>query len=715
MRRIGIFSALCFAMLAAGVAAKPPQSSEPYTLEQVLSYAFPSELTASPRGNRIAWVFNSQGRRNIWVASCAAPCSSAAQFTARQLTNFRDDNGQDITEVRFSPDGNWLVFVRGGNKNDAGEVPNPTSDTDGVDQSVWAVYAAGGTPRKIGLGRNPAVSSRGFVAMVRDGKIWTAPVEVAAKPREIVARGANGSPAWSPDGVKLAFASSRGSHAFIAVYDAMKRSLSYVSASYDRDSLPRWSPDGKHIAFVRRPARMTGVGAGGPGGGGFGGGGAPWSIMVSELGAKAREVWRSADPPVGNSPGMAGDALLNWATNERLVFASEHSGWMQLYSVAASGGSAAPLMRGDCEFEHMTFTPDRRQVVFTSNCVSDARSTADDLDRRHVWRVNADGSQLELLTPGKASEWSPAVTSDGKWIAYAGADARTPAMPFVRAASGSDSKMLAANALPKDFPVAHMVEPVQVTLTAADGLRFNNQVFAGRGCSASAKCPAVIFTHGGPMRQMFLGWHNRGYYHRAYAFNQYLASRGYVVISVNYRSGIGYGRAFREAENRGAQGASEYQDVVAAGRYLQERPDVDAARIGLWGGSYGGYLTAMGLARNSDMFAAGVDIHGVHDWSQRGGLAGNLSNERARIAREASPVASMDKWRSPVLLIHADDDRNVDFNQTVDLVARLRRQGVHFEELVYPDDVHDFLLYRNWLEILKTSADFFERHLKNKR
>src|SRR5262249_19691257 len=167
-----------------------------------------------------------------------------------------------------------------------------------------------------------------------------------------------------------------------------------------------------------------------------------------------------------------------------------------------------------------------------------------------------------------------------------------------------------------------------------------------------------------------LGWHYMYYYHNAYGMNQYLASRGYAVLSVNYRSGIGYGRGFREAPGRGARGATEYQDIVAAGDYLRGPDDADAARTGLWGGSYAGYPPALGVARNSDMFAAGVDLHGVHDWSTRRfrQWAGTESPEVVKKARESSPVASVATWRSPVLLVHGDDDRNVDFSQTVDLV-----------------------------------------------
>jgi dipeptidyl aminopeptidase/acylaminoacyl peptidase len=219
---------------------------------------------------------------------------------------------------------------------------------------------------------------------------------------------------------------------------------------------------------------------------------------------------------------------------------------------------------------------------------------------------------------------------------------------------------------------------------------------------------------------MMPAFHYMYYYHNAYAMNQYLASRGYVVLSVNYRLGVMYGRDFREVPDGGWRGSSEYKDVLAGARYLQSLPTVDKSRIGLWGGSYGGLLTALGLARNSDIFAAGVDFHGVHDWSaflpQWTATAKNAPDLEAakKLAFESSPEASVATWRSPVLLIQGDDDRNVPVSQTVDLVQRLRAQKVPFEQIVFPDEIHDFLLWRNWVAAYHATAEFFDRNLQAK-
>jgi dipeptidyl aminopeptidase/acylaminoacyl peptidase len=270
------------------------------------------------------------------------------------------------------------------------------------------------------------------------------------------------------------------------------------------------------------------------------------------------------------------------------------------------------------------------------------------------------------------------------------------------------------------FPAAALVEPEQVIFSSADGMPIHGQLFLPRDRRPGERSPGVLFFHGGSRRQMLLGFHHRGYYHNAYAFNQYLASRGYAVLSVNYRSGIGYGLEFREALNYGAQGASEFHDVMGAGLYLRNREDVDPERIGLWGGSYGGYLTALGLARASDLFAAGVDLHGVHDWNIviRNFVPtydATALREFAELALRSSPMADLDTWRSPVLLIHGDDDRNVPFSESVDLAIELRKRGVELEELIFPDEVHGFLLHQNWLAAFRAAADFFERRLAGKR
>jgi dipeptidyl aminopeptidase/acylaminoacyl peptidase len=671
-----------------------------FTLEQVLNSPFPADLVAARRGQRVAWTFDAEGRRNVWVAE-------GPQFRARQLTRYEKDDGQMLGELAFSGDGQWVVFVRGTGPNRAGELANPTSDPEGGKEQVLAVNWTTGQVRVLGEGEAPAPSPAGpQVVFENGGKLWVntlGPAGGEAR-RLFTARGSNGSPQWSPDGRLVAFVSSRGDHSFIGVYDTVGKTLGFVSPSVDRDSHPRWSTDGRRLAFVRRPTN-----AGAPALF-LGDDPDPWAVMVADYpGGEARAVWRSGRGANDSMP-PAGEELLQWGADGRHVFVSEQDGWRHLYTVPAAGGRAELLTPGNCEVEHVTYTPDRRTVVFSSNC--------GDKDRRHLWFVNTAGGSPRALTAGEQIEWSPAVTGDGNTLVYLGADARSPAMPHAMPLAGGPGRRLAQAALPRDFPAAKLVAPQPVVLKAEDGLEVHGQLFLPPGARAGAKLPAVIFMHGGPSRQMLLGWHYMYYYHNAYGFNQYLASLGYAVLSVNFRSGIGYGRAFRMAPKRGARGASEYQDVLAAARYLRGRDAIDDRRIGLWGGSYGGYLTALGLARDSDLFAAGVDLHGVHDWSQRISGASWIdynSRDAQKVALEASPVGSVQKWRSPVLLIHGDDDRNVSFSQTVDLARRLREQNVEFEQIVFPDDVHDFLLHRHWLRAYAAAADFFDRHLKGQK
>jgi dipeptidyl aminopeptidase/acylaminoacyl peptidase len=412
-------------------------------------------------------------------------------------------------------------------------------------------------------------------------------------------------------------------------------------------------------------------------------------------------------------PALTEDESLQYAADERVVFASEHEGRNHLYAISSQGGTPTLLTPGNYDVEDVALSQDKKSIIYSSNQFT---NDPKDEDRRHLWRVNIAGGAPQQLTRGETMEWSPVEMAQGHQVVCLGSTATTPAMPYRVTASGGRELL---GAIPPDFPSRELVIPEQVTFKSEDGLTIHGQLFVPRNRAPGSRAPALIFTHGGPIRQMMLGFHYFYYYHNAYAENQYLAGLGYVVLSVNYRLGIMYGRDFREAPNSAWRGSAEYKDVLAGGRYLQSLSYVDPKRIGLWGGSYGGLLTALGLARNSDVFAAGVDFHGVHDWSvflpewEDNATKAPDYDAAVKLAFQSSPVASVAKWRSPVLLIHGDDDRNVPFSQTTDLVQRLRRQGVEFEELIFPDDIHDFLLWKDWIRAYSATAEFFDRRLKN--
>jgi dipeptidyl aminopeptidase/acylaminoacyl peptidase len=674
-------------LLAAGCAwAQPPA----FTLDQVLGASFPSSLAASPAGAKVAWVANVRGVRNIMAA--APP-----DYQGRAVTPYTSDDGQDLDGLQWTPDGAAIVYTRSDGANRAGEYPNPALDPNGTEQAVWIVALDGSAPRRIGEGHSPAVSPLGGqILFLRRGQLWWAPVDGKTPPSQVFkTRGTCQRAVWSPDGKRIAFESARGDHGFIGVYDLASSALRYLDPGTDHDSQPEWSPDSRSVAFIRTPSSgMRAVRQAERSG-------EPWSIRVAaaETG-EGREIWRATEGPGSVFRGVAGSRQLWWGQNGRVVFPWEVESWTHLYSVRAAGGAPATLLTpGAFEVEYAALMPGGAEMIFSSN--------QGDIDRRHLWKVAVSGGAAVALTSGTGIEVWPTPTSDPRAVAFLHSDARTPLQAAIRI--GGETRDMDPSAIPADFPLKSLVEPRQVIFSSADGLAIHGQLFLPSPGPAKP-APAVVFFHGGPQRQMLLGWSAMYYYWNAYAMNQYLAASGYVVLSVNYRSGIGYGLDFREALHYGASGASEYNDVQGAGLYLRSRSDVDPARIGAWGGSYGGYLTALALARSSDLFQAGVDFHGVHDWARELGIP--VTEPDYKVAFESSPMASVGGWKSPVLLIHGDDDRNVEFNQTVMLADALRRQHVPMELMVFPDEIHDFLLYRNWLAAYQATARFLDRKLK---
>jgi dipeptidyl aminopeptidase/acylaminoacyl peptidase len=695
----------CGLLVLAAAAARAQQPPAPFTLAQIMGYPYPSEMVAAPTGVAIAWVLNERGVRNIWSASIP-------DWTARQLTKYSTDDGQELTNLAFMPDGKTVIYVRGGDHDanwpaEGNLEPDPASSPEQPKVVIWAVPITGGSPRFLAEGDEPVVSPRNDrIAFVKDGQAWAVSFYSSRPAGQLFfARGKSGSLAWSPDGSELAFVSDRGDHSFIGVFRSDTERIRYLAPSTGRDFFPRWSPDGKRVAFVRLP------GEGGAPEPLLANTPSPWSIWVADAATGAgREVWSSPRTLRGSYPETAGEANLNWAGDDRLTFLADLDGWPHLYAVLVTGGPPLLLTAGAFMVEQVAIAPDHRFLVYSANTGRDA----DDGERRHLFRVPVDRAEPVAVTSGDGLEWAPAITADDSTIAFISADPRRPPVPARVPVSGGQPQLLGADRVPADFPGAALVVPRAVRFRAPDGTVIHGDLFERPGLAG--KHAGVVFVHGGPPRQMLLGWHYMDYYSNAYAVNQYLASRGFVVLSVNYRLGIGYGHEFHHPEHAGPAGAAEYQDVLAGGRYLAGLPAVDPARVGIWGGSYGGFLTAMALARNSNVFATGVDLHGVHDWTSRWGDGpgrverGDWDSARV-VAWRSSPVASIKTWKSPVLLIHGDDDRNVRFHQTVDLARRLAAAGVRYEELVLPDEIHGFLRYESWVRADSATAAYLSRVL----
>jgi dipeptidyl aminopeptidase/acylaminoacyl peptidase len=726
------------ALFATAALAQKPQT---FTLKQALSAPYATDLTGAPVGKLFAWVEDEEGRHNLYVGG--------ENTLAHALTHNTDDDAQDISQIAWSPDAKSIAFTYGAAGGADGRPANPAHLQRPTPVRVMLVHAIGDpTIITIGEARGPLFTRDGKALLfVRDGQIWTAclqdchpersegPASQASPPllahQLVYDRGTASSPTLSPDGNTLAFISSRRefnqpSHTLLALFDMKTRTLTFPAPSTGVDSAPAFSPDGRQLAWIRSPftnvpefanPRTSAL---------------PWSIQLLNLAdGKTRTLYSpAASKPGSVLPDPGGhDPYLLWTADNRVVFYSNNEGWTHLYSMATTGDAAPVLLTpGEYEVESATMDSGHHVVAWESNAL--------DSDRTHIWQMNVTypGEAPKQRTKGEGIEAHPAFSHDA--LAALASDTRTPMQPVGIGLQGQvDPLRKAAGSVGTSFVV-----PKQVLFDSPDGVHLHGQLFlpkqkAGpspfdklRAQDDNGKRPALIFVHGGPMRQMLLGFPAMDYYSNAYAMNQYLTSRGFIVLSVNYRCGIGYGVEFHQCQNAGAAGATEYNDVLAAQKYLASREDVDVKRIGIWGGSYGGYLTALALARNSDLFAAGVDFHGVHDWNLEDNASdwkrGSFTQQDTIAAKalQSSPLADLSRWHSPILLIHGDNDPSVAYAQTPILADALRArnaslskdQQVDVEELVFPDEIHEFALHKDWVTSYKATAAFFERILQPK-
>ncbi len=684
--------------------------------------------------NREGWVANPShypegGERAVWAAKTdGSGAWRLAVITGTQL------GGRGGGSPELSPDGRYAVFVRDGQifRASTARGAKAAVDTGGV--AFIRAWGRQGNPNW-----SPDGSKLAFVS-TRDNHAFIGVYDMKSRAVDFIAPSTDvdGSPTWSPDGKRIAFTRRPGTpfgqQAVVAGAPFAQTAATPVPVAGapagragGRGAGRGAGAAGDSSVATRPSGCAVSAGSFGGGGGGRGGaandttpplpadglcraafaGGYTMSLWVADVATgKAHEFWHSQplDRTFGNFNTIA------WAGGN-VVFGAQtpNDEWDRYYSVNIAALQAKPVLLtptdgiindgvADRTFVTTAVSPDGRTFYYSTN--------ATDIEKRHIWAVPVTGGTPRKISTDDGVEVSPTPLASGKSLAVLYFNAAQPASIGIVPTSGGDTKVVYPT-LPKDFPQGAHVTPQIVLTKAPDGMEIHNQLFLPKDMKPGERRPAIVFVHGGPQRQMLPAYHYMQFYHWSYAYNQWLQSQGYIVLSVNYRAGVGYGNSFRRAPNTQGRGNSEYQDVLAGAKYLQGRADVDPSRVGIWGLSYGGLLTAEALARNSDVFVAGVDLAGVHIY----GSAADTTS----LAFRSSAVGHIDTWKSPVFLEQGDDDRNVDFSQMVGLVDLLRAHGVYYELMVTPDDVHESLIHSRWIDIFSRSSDFLHRFVWDKQ
>jgi dipeptidyl aminopeptidase/acylaminoacyl peptidase len=697
------------ATLIAPVGARAQSAAEHF-----LEFPLVLQTASAGRADAFVWLTRQADRTAILFATGLPRDSldsrrggrlSGPDFKPRQLFAQTDRDGRPISRLAISPDGRFVVFATAWSFGE-GQAFNPASLVTAPVPELWALSTdPHSSPVRIGPGAEAIFAPTGarFLYRTAAGDLHVVDLSGASASDQLLLPGAATLTdiQWSPDASAIAFVQDHAAFTFLGRYRFGDDRLTWLVTQAARIKSPVWSPDGAQLAYLQFAGRehsrtydMTES--------------EPLSVNVIDVdGGAPRILWKTSNRASATELEEDLDQDLRWV-GDRIVFSSEHDGWSRLYAIAATGGLPVALTPAKCEAMESELVAQNALFV-VHNCA--------DLQARQASVVNVQTGAQQAIALTDVVVANASAAGRGL-VAFVGGDAN--AAPLTRILDINSGKLVLREA-PSDFGYQQSFDtpaPEIVTLQASDHVTVSAQLFLPRG--GKSRHPALVFVHGGPPRQMFAAYHNDEYYARAYAFNRRLAELGYVILSVNYRSGVGYGRSFREAENRGWRGASEYQDVLAAGKWLATRADVDPKRIGIWGGSYGGLLTGQALARNSDVFAAGVAIHGVFDWSWPSPTPFHLnpahyfgvSDETRAQAYRSSPVGAIAGWKSPLLMFSGSADMNADVLESVDLAQKLEARGVDVTTVLIPDEAHDFVRHATWVRLWQELTSFFEKHLR---
>jgi dipeptidyl aminopeptidase/acylaminoacyl peptidase len=413
------------------------------------------------------------------------------------------------------------------------------------------------------------------------------------------------------------------------------------------------------------------------------------------------DAWIGGPCPTWSTRDCAG-----WTPDGKSVwFLSERSGWSHLYRMAAdSAATVEQLTKGEWEVKSAKVSADRKHF--------DLDTSEGSPYERHFYRVNLDGSDRTRLTK-RTGLHSTTPSPDGKRLAdvYSYVN-RPPELFLMDARPGATPARVTHSPTRAWLDYPWMVPPI-ITFTARDGTKIPASLYRPADVGAKPNGAAIVFVHGaGYLHNVTMGW--SGYYYREYMFNQLLASKGYVVLAIDYRGSAGYGRDWRTAIYR-HMGGKDLDDQVDGVKYLLEHEGIDSPeRVGIYGGSYGGFMTLMALFTAPKWFGAGAALRSVTDWAHYNhwytSRILNLPQTDSVAYEQSSPIYFASGLEDPLLMCHGIRDTNVEFQDIARLTQKLIELGKTGWSLApYPVENHGFVQPSSWTDEYRRILALFDR------
>lgn len=450
-------------------------------------------------------------------------------------------------------------------------------------------------------------------------------------------------------------------------------------------SMPVWSEDGSKAVVMGRSADNKDR----------------WIFALDTDNAQLRPLHHDRDEAWVDGPASS---TLGWLCDNRHVyFVSEHDGYAHLYTVGFEDGKLRQLTSGQWEVEEVSLTPDGARFILMTSEAGPAE--------RHLYVMGLNGGERVRLTTGPGRH-EGAVSPDGRWLARIHSYTNRPPELFVQETRpDAPSKRITTSPASEFFTYPWTDVPI-VQVPARDGVLVPARLYKPQGWHSGG--PAVIFVHGAGYLQNVHRWWSS--YSREYMFHHFLMERGYLVLDVDYRGSAGYGRDWRTAIYR-HMGGKDLDDQVDAARWLATEHGVDPRRIGIYGGSYGGFITLMAMFTQPDVFQAGAALRPVTDWAHYNhGYTSNILNTPQgdpEAYRRSSPIYFAEGLKGALLLCHGMVDENVHFQDTIRLVQRLiELRKENWELAVYPVEDHAFVDPASWADEYKRIFRLFETHLR---